>query len=57
MQAREAQRQIQNAIRQTDAETSRGLNMSIDATARAFVSVALGSAADYRRWARSEESA
>lgn len=44
MQAQDAQRQIQNAIRQTQGETERGLNVNIDASAPAFVSVALGSA-------------
>jgi Tfp pilus assembly protein PilF len=37
-------RQIQNAIRQTQDDTMRGINVNIDASAPAFVSVALGSA-------------
>jgi Tfp pilus assembly protein PilF len=43
-QTSEVQRQIQNAIRQTQDETMRGSNLNIDANAPAFVSVALGSA-------------
>jgi len=43
-QTADVQRQIQNAIRQTQDETMRGINVNIDATAPAFVSVALGSA-------------
>jgi tetratricopeptide (TPR) repeat protein len=43
-QAQDQQRQILNAIRQTQDEVMRGINMNIDATAPAFVSLALGSA-------------
>ena len=43
-QTQEQQRQIENAIRQTQDETMRGSNLNIDATAPAFVSLALGSA-------------
>src|SRR5207248_7586032 len=44
MQAQDTQRLIQNAIQQTQNELSRGLNVNIDASAPAFVLVALGSA-------------
>jgi tetratricopeptide (TPR) repeat protein len=40
----DAQRQIQNAIRQTQSDTERGANVNIDASVPAFVSLALGSA-------------
>ncbi len=43
-QVQDQQRQIQNAIRQTLDETMRGSNLNIDASAPAFVSLALGSA-------------
>jgi tetratricopeptide (TPR) repeat protein len=43
-QAQDAQRQIQNAIRSTQEATDRGVNLNIDASAPAFVSLALGSA-------------
>ena len=43
-QTAEVQRQIQNAIRQTQDESMRGNNLNIDSNAPAFVSVALGSA-------------
>ncbi len=43
-QAQNAQRQIQNAIRLTQEATARGIALNIDASAPAFVSVALGSA-------------
>ena len=42
--AQDQQRQIDNAIRQTQEETMRGGNLNIDASAPAFVSLALGSA-------------
>lgn len=44
MQAQDTQRQIQNAIRQTQNELDRGFNVNIDPSVPAFVSVALGSA-------------
>jgi tetratricopeptide (TPR) repeat protein len=43
-QSADAQRQIQNAIRQTQDDAMRGINVNIDAAAPAFVSLALGSA-------------
>src|SRR5262249_9108020 len=43
-QAQDAQRMIQNAMRITQDATDRGLGVDIDASAPAFVSVALGSA-------------
>ena len=43
-QVQDAQRQIQNAIRLTQDATDRGVNLNIDASAPAFVSLALGSA-------------
>jgi Flp pilus assembly protein TadD len=43
-QTQDAQRQIQNAIQRTQEATDRGLNLNIEASAPAFVSVALGSA-------------
>ena len=42
--AQDQQRQIQNAIRQTNDETMRGNNVNIDGGAPAFISLALGSA-------------
>jgi len=43
-QTADSQRQIQNAIRQTQNEMMQGNNLNIEATAPAFVSLALGSA-------------
>src|SRR5262245_16524209 len=43
-QTMDSQRQIQNAIRQTQNEIMQGNNLNIETTAPAFVSLALGSA-------------
>lgn len=43
-QTADVQRQIQNAIRNTQDAADRGMNMSIDTSVPAFLSVALGSA-------------
>jgi len=53
-QTQEAQRQIQNYIRETQNAASRGMNVSIEASVPAFVSLSLGSA--YFRAERMEDA-
>ena len=44
IQTQENQRMIQNAIKETQANAARGMNVSIDTSVPAFVSLSLGSA-------------